>query len=383
MMNRYELADALARIKQGRADEKDHAMVAAWLAMDKKNEEIYASILNDEGEAMEKLKRVDSRSALLRLHRRAAEDRRRVWMKAAAIAATLLIAVFFFMPRKDETQEKMPLAELSPETKDIQPANDKAVLVLASGKKIELAEGRDTMMRYGNIDFTENSGSLKYAQSRGLTPVEQQELITPNGGKYHIILADGTGVWLNAGSRLKFPSRFEGGVRRVELRGEGYFEVSKDKDKPFIVKTSENSQVQVLGTVFNIKGYNEGRITTTLLEGSVKVSKGESSTIIRPGEMAQASGKGIKTGKGDIDAATAWRQDKFMFHQMPIGEVMEELGRWYDISIVYEDGYRQQGENYNGEIGRNVTLDKLIDMLEQTGVARFKLKERTLYIQPY
>lgn len=382
-MNKYELADALARELQGTADEKDRALINEWIKSDKANEQIYASILKDEGDVLEKLRRVDTESALVRLHRRAAYEKRKRWARVAVAAAVLVTAGFFLLQRTSPKDQGKLLAEQENTVRDILPASDKAVLVLANGIRVELKEKGDTAIAYGGMQFIQEDGKLSYAQREETGAPEIQELITPNAGKYRVVLADGTGVWLNAASKLRFPDRFADHERLVELDGEGYFEVSKDAKRPFIVKTSDNSQVQVLGTVFNVKGYDKEKIRTTLLEGSVKVSKGDHSKMIRPGEMAEINPGGIKTGKGDVEAATAWRHDQFMFHQMPIGEMMEELARWYNVKIIYEGGYNQQEENYNGEIGRSVTLDKLLAMLEQTGVARFRLKERTLYVRPY
>ncbi|MBN8879838.1 MAG: FecR domain-containing protein [Sphingobacteriales bacterium] len=381
----YALADALVRSIQGMGDENDQALIQEWLAADKDHERIYAALMEHKGssDVLEKLKAVDTERALQRFHRRrVVEEKQRKWVRIAVAAAILAIAGLFIIPivqpRKKVNGE---LAQQDVRSGDIAPASDKAVLVLAGGKKIALDERGDTAFAYGNLLISQQNGRLDLKE-RQADEIVQQQLITPNAGKYSVVLSDGTTVWLNAASKLIFPNRFSDRARVVELEGEGYFAVKKDAGRPFTVIVNGGSRVEVLGTVFNIKSYDSNKVRTTLLEGSVKVSKDGQSKLLRPGEMADVKAGSIRTGKGDIPAATAWRNDKFMFHNMPIEEVLEELGRWYDVQLHYAADYRQQQELYNGEISRSVTFDKLLAMLELTGVGRFKLQGRTLYITP-
>ncbi|WP_199119900.1 FecR family protein [Pedobacter sp. ASV28] len=380
-MKTLKLADALARKMQGIATEADDALINDWLNANQENRWVYERILNDEEGVLEELRQVDSHSALNRVHRRAAKARRRKRLLVAVAAAILMAVGIFVIPRTNHKEIPKSLAQTD-SIKEILPASDRAILITGDGSRLELKENGDTSFVYGDLQIVQEAGRLSYRTDAGSAIVEQQ-LITPNAGKYNMVLPDGSRVWLNAASTLKFPNRFTGKERVVELDGEGFFEVSKDAQHPFMVLTNGGSKVEVLGTVFNVKGYGMEKISTTLLEGSVKVSSNGATAIIKPGQVADALATGIKVGMGDIAAATAWRKDKFIFHNMPIWEMMEELSRWYDVKIVYDESYKQQQELYNGEIGRSVTLEKLLAMLEQTGVAHFKLKERTLYIRPY
>lgn len=377
----FELADAIVRQKQGLATAADTLLINEWLKADQHNAQLYEKIMKDEDQVLERLKRVDTESALVRLHQRSAKERRTQWIRVAVAAAILTVLGLFVIPRfiQFKSPENVPIA--SEESGAILPAGDRAILLTGDGKRLELRENGDTTFAYGNLEISQKDGTLSY-ELRESAPVVQQQLITPNAGKYSMVLPDGSQVWLNAASTLRFPNRFTGDERVVELDGEGYFEVAKDAAHPFIVKTNSNSEVRVLGTVFNVKGYGGDRVRTTLLEGSVRINSKGQEALLKPGEVAEVGTNGIRTGKGDIPAATAWRHDKFMFHNMPVAEMMEELSRWYDVKIVYGDGYSQKEDLYNGEIGRSVTLDKLLDMLEQTGIGHFTLKERTLYIKP-
>lgn len=379
-MKTFELADAIARKKQGIATASDEMLINEWLKGNELNAQLYERIMNDEEQVLEQLKRIDTESALIRLHQRAVRERRISWVRIAVAAAILTMLGLFAVPMYDRFRNPVKETETAGVV-DVLPASNKAILVAGDGKRLELGENGDTSFVYGNLEINQKDGLLRY-ELKEIGAVVQQELITPNAGKYSMALPDGSVVWLNAGSTLRFPNRFTGNERVVELDGEGYFEVAKDAAHPFIVRANANSEVRVLGTVFNVKGYGNDRIRTTLLEGSVRISGSGQTAELKPGEMADVGRLGIRTGKGDIAAATAWKNDKFIFHNMPIEEMMQELSRWYDVKIVYGEGYQQQEELYNGEIGRQVTLEKLMEMLEQTGVGHFRLKERTLYIRP-
>jgi transmembrane sensor len=379
----YELADALVRSIQGVSNEKDIALINKWREADVANEKTYAAIVKDGGKSLfEKLRGVDTPAALVRIHKRMDTIKRRRWFAVAAAAITLLFVGLIIQQRsvhKSEPVADMP-QQLTPN--NILPATNKAVLVLADGSRVVLNKSGDTAFTHGTAQIRQQDGTVRYEDQENVA-VMQQELITPKAGTYSIVLADGTTVWLNAASSLKFPNRFAGNERVVELSGEGYFEVAKNAQKPFKIFINGGSQVEVLGTVFNVKGYEKERVRTTLLEGSVRVSTTSVSKVIAPGEMAMAGTNNIQTGAGDIAAATAWKNNQFVFHQMPVREVMDELARWYNIELVYAQDYKQQESNYNGEISRGVTLDKLLMLLEQTGVGKFDLKGRTLYISTY
>jgi len=207
-------------------------------------------------------------------------------------------------------------------------------------------------------------------------------ITTPRGGQYQLVLADGTKVWLNAASSLKFPTAFAGDERRVELTGEGYFEVLHNDKKPFLVDT-RNGIIQVLGTHFNINAYdNEMTVNTTLLEGSIKVFNESAFVILKPGQQSVINKRGeIRINKGiDVDEVVAWKNGKFQFGEaMSIEMIMRQLARWYDIEVEYKT---KETGHIGGSISRNVNVSKVLEMMEMTGAAKFQVNGRNVTVLP-
>lgn len=202
---------------------------------------------------------------------------------------------------------------------------------------------------------------------------------TPRGGQYQLQLPDGSKVWLNAQSSLRFPARFIGNERLVTLTGEGYFEVAKDKAHPFKISIN-NMQVEVLGTHFNVMGYNdEPATTTTLLEGSVKIIKGGSVQKIVPGEQAIVK-DGIRVAKVNAEEAIEWKNGNFNFSHEKLGSIMRRISRWYDVDIAYSQ--RTTGATFVGTIPRSTNITEVLKYLELTGLVHFKIEERRVTVMP-
>jgi ferric-dicitrate binding protein FerR (iron transport regulator) len=205
---------------------------------------------------------------------------------------------------------------------------------------------------------------------------------TPVGRQYELMLADGSRVWLNAASSITFPTSFSTSERRVQITGEAYFEVAHDKSRPFHVSVN-GLDVQVLGTHFNINSYdNEPAIKTTLLEGEVKVTKGNSSILIAPGEQAVAmntsNSLSIKNGV-DLDKVMAWKNGKFVFQDANIKEIMRQLERWYGITVSYSENATD--EEFVGVISRNVNLSQILEMLKKTGRVSFDIQDKNVIVK--
>src|SRR5690606_18203557 len=189
------------------------------------------------------------------------------------------------------------------------------------------------------------------------------ELSTPKGGTYQIVLPDGTKVWLNAASTLKYPSRFDGGERVIELSGEAYFAVAKDVKKPFKV-VSNGQEIQVLGTEFNISAYvDEAEMKTTLVAGAVQIFNRQSSIVNRlePGEQSIIRGAFTDIQKVETERYTAWKNGYFYFKQTPFAEIMRQLARWYDIDVIYKGSIPK--ETFSGVMDRNLTLNDVLKLL--------------------
>ncbi len=200
---------------------------------------------------------------------------------------------------------------------------------------------------------------------------------TPRGRQFQVTLPDGTAVWLNAASSIRYPTAFTGAERKVEITGEVYFEVKKDI-RPFIVSADNRAEVTVLGTSFNVNSYsNEAGVKATLLEGTVQVSKDEQSVIIKPGEQADVQ-KTISVTKGvALEKVMAWKAGLFNFENVSLDEAMRQLERWYDIEVVYEKGI--PNIELDGEMSKDITLNGLMNVLKELGV-RYRLEGRRLII---
>jgi transmembrane sensor len=273
---------------------------------------------------------------------------------------------------------------------DIMPGANKAFLTLANGKRIALNdEANGRIFNQQGVQIVKTKEGEVIYQSTG-NPTAEISLVynsieTPKGGQYQIHLPDGTKVWLNAASSLKFPATFTNTAqRKVELIGEAYFEVAKDKHHPFLVSTGTQT-VEVLGTHFNINSYSdEPAVKTTLFEGSVKISSHSttaaySSTIIKPGEEALTTNKTIEVKQADLEAELAWKNGLFIFKDSNLKTVMRQLSRWYDIDVEFK-GTVPPGD-FNGKVYRNMTLQNVLEVLSFSQV-KFKIEGRKLTIFP-
>jgi ferric-dicitrate binding protein FerR (iron transport regulator) len=229
----------------------------------------------------------------------------------------------------------------------------------------------------------QSNGQLAYnTQNEKPTEVLYNTLTTPRGGQYQLVLPDGSKVWLNAASAISYPTAFTGSERKVEIKGEAYFEIAKNTAMPFIVKVND-AQVQVLGTHFNINAYSdEDAIKTTLLEGAVKVTKDAASTLLKPGQQAilGRSSNEIRVQENtDLDAVLAWKNGYFSFNQTDLATIMRQIARWYDVDIVYSDKVPER--RFGGEIPRNTNAAEVLKMLEESKV-HFRIEGRKVIVLP-
>lgn len=326
-------------------------------------------------------------------------------IRRVSIAASLFIAfvlgLYLYYPQLTGITKTK-----STEFADIAPGGNRATLTLADGSKIDLSDYQSgIIIESEDIKYADGSSISSHVIS---TEVENQEadmnanskrtvmnksvrlpsstaegllaLTTPKGGQYQITLSDGTKVWLNAASTLKYPSRFSGNERRVELKGEGYFEVSENKKQPFLVE-SEGQVVEVLGTHFNIEAYQgERSIKTTLLEGAVKVSKGSIEQIMKPGQQVQFVNNRFQIKDGiNLNNAIAWKDGYFKFDGDGIKEIMDQLSRWYDVEIEYRAEIQS---SFVATIKRDVKISQVLKILESTDLVHFKIEGRRITVLP-
>lgn len=266
------------------------------------------------------------------------------------------------------------------------PGKSQATLTLANGQTIKLDDKlAGEIVEQSDIKvYKQQDGQLVYqvnnkssGERAGKQIVAFNTIRTPKGGQYQVVLPDGSKVWLNAASSLRFPVSFTGEERIVELTGEAYFDISKNMKKPFLVKTAEQL-VRVLGTQFNINNYEDaGGVKTTLVEGKIAVSINNTKDglagqrILKPGQQALVK-HSIEVKQANMEEALAWRNGWFVFNDAYLKDILKQLTRWYAVEVDWESVPHLR---YNGAIPRNVNLSKALEMLEKTSTTSFKLTE--------
>lgn len=305
-----------------------------------------------------------------------------IYRYAAAAVILLIASVTIFIMRKDGNSR----SNTKQTAQVIRPGGNKATLTLSNGKRIVLDEahnGRIAQQSNVNITKTANNQIVYAATGNGSEQAAytlQNTISTPNGGQYQLVLPDGTRAILNAATSLTYPAEFHGSERLVQLNGEAYFEVAKNKKMPFRVKAG-NQTVEVLGTHFNINAYtDEAFVKTTLLEGSVKVLSGENSTLIVPGEQAitnAGQGGAIVKRIVDVDNETAWKNGLFSFEDEDLKSIMRQVARWYDVKVVYAGNLPD--EKFIGEISRTSNLSDVFKILELNHV-HFDVQGKTVTV---
>ena len=291
-------------------------------------------------------------------------------LKAAAIIVILLTGTYIYLKQTDHSSLN---TSLKGKKSSIIPGGDNAVLLLADGSKIVLNNASDGQIadQLGVKVVKTKSGELiyRFARNTNSKSVAVNTVITPRGGQYHLILVDGTEVWLNAASSIKFPTAFNGANRRVEISGEVYFEVAKNKNKPFIVHTDQ-SDIKVLGTHFNINAYDDEEYQrTTLLEGSIEIKRGNRKALLIPGQQANINQQSDQINIQEVedpDAIIAWKNGYFQFEKSDLQSVMRQISRWYDTDVSYNGAIPTK--QYTGKIPRSVNAIKLIEMLSYSGI---------------
>jgi transmembrane sensor len=300
------------------------------------------------------------------------------------VAAAVVVGILSYVVVRDTykyERSNLTKTELPVLKNDMLPGGDKATLTLGDGSVVSLEEMADGQVTEENgIRISKKNGQITYEI---VNPVAQGEVVyntihTPMGGQYHVVLPDGTQVWLNSESSLHFPTLFAGSHRTVDLVGEGYFEVAKNREKPFLVQT-QKMNVKVLGTHFNLMAYpNEPSSRTTLLEGSVEVSDGVQSKTIKPGQQV-VTGDGMPIKNVLPDEAIAWKNGYFQFDSKDLKTILRQLKRWYGFEIVNETVV--PNKHFTAYISRNTTLSQVLKMLEMSGELKFNIEGEKILIQ--
>lgn len=308
------------------------------------------------------------------------------WWRYAATAAVILILFgYSIMTMMQKERPKQAVAKIEqPVVEDVAaPDGNYASITLAGGEKIDISESsRGTLASQGKVQVIKSADGLiiyKVATGKVKGKMQFNTLANPKGSKViGMVLEDGTKVWLNAGSSLTYPVAFIGKERKVSITGEAYFEVAKKKSMPFRIMKGE-MMVEVLGTHFNVNAYgDEPHMKVTLLEGAVKVSSGNVSGILKPGQQAKVKDNDINVQSHvNVDQVMAWKNGYFSFEKAGITEVMRQIARWYNIEVAYEGEIPD--ERFGGELRRNSKLSSVLKVLEKSGV-KFRIENNKVTV---
>jgi ferric-dicitrate binding protein FerR (iron transport regulator) len=395
MVKRRKLLRLIRKYLEGKASNKEKKFIEKYYR--------YFGFKDSPSDSLSEVEKREMESKMLRnIHAemQQAVDKPTGWnykkinvrLATAAMFAIFIAGIAFLYTYKEK------MAKVAPQTQvaDIAPGGNRAVLTLSNGSTIALTHLKNGLLvNQGNTEVIKSdSGQITYraAQTRrkkvakAYDEIHYNTLSTPPSGNYQVVLPDGSKVWLNASSSLRFPTAFRGKERKVEVRGEAYFEVKKDNAHPFVVQiyTPDGEgmgTVKVLGTYFNINAYmDHPSVKTTLVEGAIKITKGASQELLKAGEQATIKQKKdqIEVTKINSREAIAWKNGFFQFEGTDIVTIMHEIARWYNVEVSYNS---QPHGRYSGIISRHTRLSQVLQILEAGGF-RFKVTGRKIVVNP-
>ena len=361
-------------------DDSEKRQLDSWRSESKEKEHVFLNLQRISSEELEK--RYDGVDVDLKWKsfKKRQQQRKRNIKVGVAVAASicLLITSALWLWLGSLGEERVVLAE--------QGQQNSVCLVLSTGEVVDISNvGQDEVKLDKGTKLYEGN-RLEYVQPDSLPKKELEfnQLIIPKGTFYHLVLSDGTKVWLNADSKIRYPVSFGQDRREVSLRGEGYFEVAKDSTRPFIVST-DKMDVKVLGTTFDVNTYeDEGKSFVVLVEGLVEVSAGKGeSRIITPGYMAEVDMHDVQAkihvSKCDTEHYIAWKSGNFSFRNASLTEILKRVSRYYDVTVIREQVFEE--EYYTGDVSSDVSLESLLAVIESSTSVSFKVERKIVYVQ--
>lgn len=377
-----EIPSLLSKALLGMLSEEEKRALQQWREESPENEQLYGSVMNT-GYIVQKSREVanvdivNGYMNVLQKRKRNVRVRRirRIVSVAAGVVLPLLAVVLWYGTRqKSDVPEQVASV--------IRHGEVKAELVLADGTTRILSSGvTDSLFVQQGASIVVQDQGVSYQGDSSVVEERYNTLRVPRGGEYSITLSDGTIVYLNAESELRYPVKFVGEDRRVYLSGEAYFDVVHDKAHPFVVDV-KNSTVRVLGTSFDVRAYaDEDEVLTTLVQGSVRFSAGKESVILEPGEQVVLDKSGrLETREVDTYLYTAWKDGVFAFKRQRLEEIMKVVARWYDVNVFWEN-VSQKEVTFTGKMKRYDDFSKVVEMLEMTGNTEFVVRENNIFIR--
>ncbi len=383
LKKRLDIARLIAEELTGTIDEKNRIVLARWLDEDERHRGEYANILeslktgNEAWKDQERGRQLmESRWGTVKSHTVWKTGRWITWSKYAAVIV-LFVSIGIFGLVNEEKQEVENVAVVK-----IEHGSMKAQLVLANGEKVDLRPETSLQLEeVGGTRILTSDNRIKYSGKDSLAgqsaEVKYNTLIVPRGGEFSLELADGTRVWLNAESRLRYPVAFTGKERKVEMEGEVYFEVVKNKEKPFIV-TVNGVNIRVLGTSFNVSAY-EDNVITTLIEGKVRLKKGDEQVILSPNQQAIWLDDKFEVKQVDARNYVLWKEGVFYFEDVDLETILDDMSRWYNVDVFYTNPALKRMK-FSVEIKRYGEINEILRRIEQTKRVKFEIRDRTINV---
>ncbi|MCK9180790.1 MAG: FecR family protein [Bacteroides sp.] len=387
----YIISKLIVRELTEGLEEEDKLILKKWKEESKLHSDLYIKIL--EGEKRKKrdqtLAMIDVQKALNKVNKKIKNNHNVVLIKKWSIGIAALITIFLSTTLYINFYSKNKLDNIRlSQVSTIKSGSVKATLKLNNGTVLQLdGESSDTLMKYKGIIINRAKGRLVYNKDldKQFQAKEKKEIYNevevPMGGEYSLTLSDGTRVWMNSDSKIKYPVDFNSQNRRVWISGEVYFEVAHNKDKPFFVNVGDVS-IKVLGTKFNVESYkNEDFIATTLVEGSVQLTKNNESVIIRPNERAitKINEKKFKIEKVRSRDYILWKDGIFYFDNKNLAEIMTKLERWYNVSVFFQNS-QLKDLRFSVEVKRFKNIEEVLNLISETNHVNFKINNSTIIV---
>lgn len=366
---------------QGELSASEREELNDWLK-DERNKRVFSRLV-DKRRIMSKMERLgeyDWQRSWAQMERKLhgrRKWRRGYWAVAAALLGVAMLGIWMFT----EEEKDIPLMIA---TSRIEPGKPCAELVLPDGKIVGLRKDSSNLLLSENGNALRNKDGVLFllSDTSRVQKVDYSEIRTPRGGEYQVVLSDGTIVWLNSESKLRFPTLFQGKERKVFASGELYFQVAKDSLLPFRVEIEGLYEVEVLGTEFNVRAYSDLPSATTLVEGRVLVRDADAEIRLMPGEQVvrKDDGKGLTVREVDIAPCVAWKQGYFLFENERLEDILNELARWYNVDVFFENQSVRE-ERFSVDIRRHESFEEVLRLIERTGTVRVEIKENRVFVR--
>jgi len=371
------IAGLISKLMTGSISLTEKDELESWLAESNQNKALFDQLTNPEylqaeidQSAPQQNAAWQQLQATLNLDTPVKHISHKKWLRAAAAVLVAGVAALFVYHPHQQPAANTIAAHVQPQKTGLPAGTPHAMLILGNGQKITLNQNKLTLHEKNGTTISNNSHTVSYQAGNNAAATDEvvyNTIIVPRGAEYQLTLADGSKVWMNAASTLKYPTRFTGKTREVYLTGEAYFEVAHNAAQPFTVKT-DKADVRVLGTHFNVMAYaDEDAYKTTLLQGSVSVLTPAGNNIIKPGQQDIVKKDGSQAILNDIDTdeETAWKNGMFVFKDANIEDIMRKAARWYDLNVVYEG--KAPDILFNGKMSRKVDFNGLVTILKYAG----------------